>query len=111
MEALHTFEWRDSKIEKVSHIEGDRSPLWVGITLLSRLACFETVADELDLFLSFLNDIRPKHLALSSFRPVKRGTALAAIQGFKGGHLQISLIAIVVGEFGKWQAVLPLGPV
>jgi hypothetical protein len=111
MEALHTLEWCDSKIDKVSHIEGDRSPLWVGITLLLRLGCFQMVTDELDLFLSFLKDIRPKHLALSSFRPVKRGTALAAIQGFKGGHMQTSLIAIVVGEFSKWQAVLPLGPV
>jgi hypothetical protein len=45
------------------------------------------VADEMDLLLGFLDDIRPKHLALSSLRPVERGTALAAIQGFKGGHL------------------------
>jgi hypothetical protein len=69
------------------------------------------VADELDLLFGFLNDIRPKHLAFSYFKPVKRGTTLAAIQGFKEGHLQTSLIAIVVGEFGKWQAVLPLGPI
>jgi hypothetical protein len=69
------------------------------------------VADELDLLFGFLNDIWPKHLAFSSFRPVKRGTTLVAIQGFKGGHLQTSLITIIVGEFGKWQAVLPLGPV
>jgi hypothetical protein len=111
MEALHTLEWYDSKVYKFSHIEGDGSPLWVGITLLSRLGGFQTVADELDLLFGFLNDIRPKHLAFSCFRPVKRGTALAAIQGFKGGHLQTSLIAIVIREFGKWQAVLPLGPV
>jgi hypothetical protein len=37
------------------------------------------VADELDLLFSLFNDIRPEHLALSSFRPVKRGTAFAAI--------------------------------
>jgi hypothetical protein len=37
------------------------------------------VADELDLLFGFLDDIWPEHLALSSFRPVKRGTALAAI--------------------------------
>jgi hypothetical protein len=102
MEALHTLEWCDSKVDKVSHIEGDRSPLRVGITLLSRLGGFQTVADKLDLFLGFLNDIRTKHMALSSFCPVKRGMVLAAIQGFKGDHLQTSLIAIIVGEFSKW---------
>jgi hypothetical protein len=35
MEVLHTLERCDSKVDKVSHIEGDRSPLWVSITLLS----------------------------------------------------------------------------
>jgi hypothetical protein len=111
MEALHTLERCDSKVDKVSHIEGNMSPFRVSITLLSRLGYLQTVADVLDLLLGFLDDIRPKHLALSSLRPVERGTALAAIQGFKGGHLQTSLVAIVVGELGKWQTVLPLGPV
>jgi hypothetical protein len=78
---------------------------------LSGLGCFQTVADELDLLFGFLDDIGPKHLAFSSLRPVERGTTLASIESFKGGHLQTSLIAIVVGELSKWQAVLPLGSV
>jgi hypothetical protein len=107
MKALHTLEWCDSKVDKVSHIEGNRSSPIVGITLLSRLGCLQTIADELDLLFGFLNDIRSKHLALSSLRPVERGTTLSAIYGFEGGHLQTGLIDIVVGELDEWQAIFP----
>jgi hypothetical protein len=37
--------------------------------------------------------------------------ALAAIQGFKGGHLQTSLVAIVVGKISEQQTVFPLGSI
>jgi hypothetical protein len=67
MEALHTLEWCHSKVDKVSCVEGNRSSLGVGITLLSRLGCLETVADKLDLFLGLLDDVGAKDLALSSF--------------------------------------------
>jgi hypothetical protein len=63
------------------------------------------------LLFGFLDDIRTKYLAFSSFRPVERGSAFMAIQGFEGGHLKTSLVAIVVGEFGEWQAVLPFGSI
>jgi hypothetical protein len=79
MEALHTLEWCDSKVDKVSHTKGDMSPLWVGITLLSGLGCFQMVVDELDLLFGFLDDIGPKYLAFSILRLVERGKALAAI--------------------------------
>jgi hypothetical protein len=98
MEALHTLEWCDSKVDKVSHIEGDRSPLWASVTLLSGLGCFQTVADKLDLLFGLPDNIGPKYLTLSSLRPVERGTALASVEGFKRGHLQASLIAIIVGK-------------
>jgi hypothetical protein len=111
MEALHTLEWCDSKVDKIFHIEGDRSPLWVSVTLLSGLGCFQTVSDELDLLFGLLDNIGPKYLAFSSLGPVERGTALASIKGFKRGHLQTSLIAIVVGELSERQAILPLGSV
>jgi hypothetical protein len=111
MEALHTLEWCDSKVDKISHIESDRSPLWVGVTLLSRLGCFQAIADELDLLFGLLDNVGPKYLAFSSLGPVERGTALASIESFKRGHLQTSLIAIVVGELSERQAVLPLGSV
>jgi hypothetical protein len=67
MEALHTLEWGHSKVDKVSHVEGNRSSLGIGITLLSRLGRFEAVSNELDLLLSFLDDVGAKDLALSSF--------------------------------------------
>jgi hypothetical protein len=66
MEALHTLEWGHSKVDKVSHVEGNRSSLGVGITLLPRLGCFKAVSDELDLLFGFLNDVGAKDLALSS---------------------------------------------
>jgi hypothetical protein len=87
MEALHTLEWCDSKVDKVSHIEGDRSPLWVSVTLLSGLGCFQTVADELDWLFGLLDDIGPKYLAFSSLGLVEKGMTLASIESFKRGHL------------------------
>jgi hypothetical protein len=111
MEALHTLERCDSKVDRVSHIEGDRSPLWVSITLLSGLGYFQTVADELDFLFGLLDNIGPKYLAFSSLGPVEKGTALASVESFKRGHLQTSLIAIVVGELSKRYAILPLGSV
>jgi hypothetical protein len=111
MEALHTLEWCDSKVDKISHIEGDRSSFWVSATLLSGLGYFQTVADEMDLLFGLLDNIGPKYLAFSSLGPVERGTALASIESFKRGHLQTSLVTIVVGELSKRQAILPLGPV
>jgi hypothetical protein len=111
MEALHILEWCHSKVDKVSHIEGNRSSLGIGITLLPRLGCFEVVADKMDLFFSFLDDVGAKDLTLSHFRPVERGTTLASIKGFEGGHLQTSLVAIVVAKFSERQAVFPLGSI
>jgi hypothetical protein len=69
------------------------------------------IPNELDLLLGLLNDVRAKDLALSSFRPVERGTTPASIEGFKGSHLQTSLVAIVVGKLGEWQIVFPLGSI
>jgi hypothetical protein len=37
------------------------------------------VADQLHLFFSFLDDVRAKHLAFSSLRPVERGMAFMTI--------------------------------
>jgi hypothetical protein len=67
MEVLHTLEWCHSKVDKVSHVEGNRSSLGVGVTLLPRLGCLEVVVDKLDLFLGLLDDVGAKDLALSSF--------------------------------------------
>jgi hypothetical protein len=75
------------------------------------LGHFEAVSNELDLLLGFLDDVGAKDLALSSFRPVEWGTALASIKGFKGGHLQTSLVAIVVGKLSEQQAVFLLGSI
>jgi hypothetical protein len=102
MEALHTLERCHSKVDKISHVEGNRSSLRVSITFLPRLGCLQTILIELDLLLGLLNDIWAKDLAFSRFGPVERGTALASIEGFRRGHLQTSLVAIIVGKLCEW---------
>jgi hypothetical protein len=87
MEALHTLERCHSKVDKISHVEGNWSSLRVSITFLPRLSCLQPIPNELDFLLGLLNDIRDKDLAFSCLRPVERGTALASIEGFKRGHL------------------------
>jgi hypothetical protein len=78
---------------------------------LSGLGCFQTVADELDLLFGLLDDIGPKYLAFSSLGPVERGMALESIESFKRGHLQTSLVTVIVGKLRKRQTVFPLGPI
>jgi hypothetical protein len=111
MEALHTLEWCYSKVDKISHVEGNRSSFGVGITFLPRLGCLQTILNELDLLLGFLNDVRAKDLAFSGFRPVERGTTLASVESFKRGHLQTSLVTIIVGKLRERQIVFPLGSI
>jgi hypothetical protein len=105
MEALHTLEWCSSKVDKISHVEGNRSSPGVGITFLRRLSSLQMILNELDLLLGLLNDVRAKDLAFSGFRPVERGTALAFVESFKGGHLQTSLVTIIVGKLCERQIV------
>jgi hypothetical protein len=102
MEALHTLERCHSKLDKISHVEGNRPSLRVGIALLPGLGYLQTIPNELDLLFGLFNDIGPKYLAFSSLGPVKRGTALAFVKSFERGHLQASLVAIVVGKLREW---------
>jgi hypothetical protein len=90
MEALHTLEWCHSKVDKISHVEGNRSSLGIGITLLPGLGYFEAVADKLNFFLGLLDDVGAKDLAFPSLRPVERGTTLASIKGFEGGICKLA---------------------
>jgi hypothetical protein len=98
MEMLHTLERCHSKVDKISHVEGNQTSLRVSITFLPGLGCLQTIPNELDLLFGLLNDIRTKDLAFSHFGPVERGTALVSVEGFKRGHLQTSLVAIIVGK-------------
>jgi hypothetical protein len=78
---------------------------------LSGLGYFQTVADELDMLFGFLDNIGSKYLTFSSLRPVEWGTALASVESFEWGHLQTSLIAIIVGKLREGQTVFPLGSI
>jgi hypothetical protein len=88
MEALHSLEWGDMKISKISNIKNQLTTLRISVALLTRLSGLQTVTNELNLLFGFSNDIGSKHLAFSGFRPIERGTTLAFVQSFKGSHLQ-----------------------
>jgi hypothetical protein len=88
MEVLHSLEWGDTKIGKISNIKNQLTTLWICVGLLMRLSGFQMVTNKLYLLFGFSNDIGSKHLAFSDFRPIERGMALASVESFKRGHLQ-----------------------
>jgi hypothetical protein len=88
MEALHSLEWGDTKIGKISNIKNQLTTLRICIALLMRLSGLQTVTNELYLLFGFTNDVGSEYLAFSSFRPIERGTALASVESFERGHLQ-----------------------
>src|SRR4051812_22546198 len=108
MESLHSLQWGDSEIHKISNCKSHLSTLGVGITLLTRLSGLETLTNQLDLFFGLFQNIWSENLTFSSLRPVQGRATLPPIQSFKWCHLQTRLVAVVVGEFFIGQAVLPL---
>src|SRR4051812_42144223 len=111
MESLHSLQWGDSEVHKISNCKGHLSTLGVGITLLTRLSGLETFTNELDLLFGLLQNIGSENFPFFGLRPVEGRATLSSIQGFKWGHLQTRLVTVVVGEFCIGQAVLPLGTV
>ena len=111
METLHSFERGYSEINKISGLENGVAALGVNVALLTGLGSFEMLTDKLDLLFGFPKNIGSKQFAFSGLGPVQRGTTLSSIKSFKGGHLQAGLVAIVIGEFSKWKAVLSRGSI
>src|ERR1041385_3634511 len=99
MESLHTLQWGDSEIHKISNCKSHLSTLGVGITLLTRLSGLETFTNQLDLLFGLLQNIGSDNFPFSGLRPVQERATLPPIQSFKRGHLQTRLVAVVVGEF------------
>jgi hypothetical protein len=111
METLHSLERCDLEIGHISDVEGQFSPLGISVALLTRLCSFQTVTNELKLFLGFSKYIRSKHLAFSGLGPVERGSALSSIESFKRCHLKTGLIAVIIRELCEWQAIFPFGSI
>src|ERR1041385_5892036 len=111
MESLHSLQWGESEIHKISNCKSHLSTLGDGITFLMRLSGLETLTNQLDLLFGLLQNIGSKNLPFSGLRPVQGRATLPPIQCFKWGHLQTRLVDVVVGEFCIGQAVLPLGTV
>src|SRR3954469_18510488 len=63
--------------------------------------------DNANLIFCVMYNVRTNESLFPSFRPIQRGSTLTSIENFEGGHLQTSLIAIVVREFSKWKRFLP----
>jgi hypothetical protein len=53
VESLHSLEWSDAEIHKISDVEGNVSALRVSITLLPGLGGLQSVTHKLNLFFSF----------------------------------------------------------
>src|ERR1041385_3603211 len=111
MESLHSLQWGDSEIHKISNCKGHLSTLRVGITLLTRLSGLEMLTNQLDLLFGLLQNIGSEIFPFSGLRPVQGCATLPPIQSFKWCHLQTRLVAVVVGEFCIRQAVFPLGTI
>src|SRR3954463_8307801 len=60
-----------------------------------------------NLIFCVLYDVRTNESSFLSFSQIQRGSTLTSIKSFEGGHLQTSLIAIVIREFSKWKRFLP----
>ena len=58
METLHSLKGCHSEIHKISDVKGEVSALGIGITLLTGLSSFETLANKLDLFFGFTEGVR-----------------------------------------------------
>ena len=78
------------------------------VVLLVRLRCFEVIMHDFAHFLCLCDQVVSQKLTFTGFRPVERGTALPAIQNFKGGLARTCLKTVVVGEFGIWKTIFPL---
>src|ERR1041384_8363961 len=81
--------------------------LAVIVAFLAGLSSFQMFTDNANLIFSMLDNVRTNECSFPSFWPIQRGSTLSSIENFKGGHLQTSLIAIVVREFSKWKRFLP----
>src|SRR4051812_4358268 len=77
------------------------------IALLTRLSGLQMFTYYANLIFSVLDNVRTNECTFPSFGPIQRGSTLTSIENFKGGHLQTSLIAIVIREFSKWKTFLP----
>ena len=108
MESLHSLERGHTEVHEVSFGEGHLSALGVGVALLTGLGRLETIMNQLNLLLHLTESIGSKDFSISNFRPVEWRTARTSIQHLERGHSDTFLIAIIVGELGKWQTIFPL---
>src|SRR3954465_1658400 len=81
--------------------------LAIVVAPLTRLSSFQMFTDNVNLIFSMLDNVRTNESSFPSFSPIQRGSTLTSVENFKGGHLQTTLIAIVIREFRKWKRFLP----
>src|SRR3954462_8069087 len=97
----------DTKVSIFTRMIDHFLVLAIIIALLTRLSGFQMFTDNANLIFGVLDNVRTNECTFPSFCPIQRGSTLTSIKNFKGGHLQTSLIAIVVREFSKWKRFLP----
>ena len=75
----------------------------VRISFLMTLSYLQMALNNIDLFSSFFDKIRPKISTVTYFNPVKWCSTFSSIQSFKGCHMNAFLIAIVVRNSAKFK--------
>ena len=101
----------DFEIHKVIGLEVQLTTTMIRIALLPGLSCAQMITDKLDLTLGLTDRVWAKERSFTGLGPVQRGSALPPVQSLERCHAEAGLIAVVVGELGKWQALLPILPV
>ena len=86
----------DFEVDIVPNLELKVSSPVIYVTLLLALSNPQILSHFGDSFLGILDLCRAKERSLPYSRPHQRGPTLPLIQGLKWGHLEISLVAIVV---------------
>jgi hypothetical protein len=107
IEMTQTSYRRHLEVHKISHFKAQLSSPMIDIALLPWLHNSQVLPNHMNLLLYFVQNIRPKHLPFSSLTPKQWSLTPTTIQHLKRWHLQAFLIAVVIGELGIWQTLIP----
>jgi hypothetical protein len=107
LEMMQTSQRRHLEVHKISHFKTQLSSPMIGVALLPRLRNSQILPNHTDLLLGFLQNVGSKHLLFSSLTLKQWSSTPTTIQHLKQCHLQALLIAVVIGELGIWQTLIP----
>jgi hypothetical protein len=107
LEMMQTTHRRHLEVHKIFHFKAQLSSPMIGVAPLSRLRNSQVLSNHTNLLLDFLQNVGSKHLPFSSLSPKQRSSTPTTIKHLKRHHLQVFLLAVVIGELGIWQTLIP----